>query len=461
MVLKRRDFIRLSAGLAGGAVLLAACTPKTPTAAPTSAPAQPKATEAKATTAPTAVPPTQPPAAKAQDKVALRVGAWEFADRPWMAQAPKEYAEKHPEVSVEVEIIVYAEAFTKALTGVATGTLPDVLYAPCRWANYAAYKGAFLYLDDLIQTKDPGMDDWFGSVKESAMFEGRMYALPHELHPGRPTAVYFNKDLLAKRGVAEPTDDWTMDQFAEMASKVTDRPNKIFGSNFLPTNVHDFICMARSMGGDLMDPERKKCVLTTNEGALAAARWQVDMKTKWDAVPGREEREGIEFYAGLYGYQPNAANIIKTVEVGVGDKFKWDVVLAPTGPKGLRGAYAFINSLCLSAKTAHPAEAYDMAIYMTSEDVMRRALLEQGHNPARKSLWIRPEANPIWKKTHDWLETSTVPWPWPAPWNLLFEELQDRWSNLTPELWYGEIGFEEGLQKVQDECQKVLDKPRP
>ncbi len=443
--LNRREFLRLSAGLIGMAVVAGACTPK------------PTDTGKTATSVPAA---TQAPA-KSEAKVPLRVGAWEDATRSFMRDAPVEYGKQHPEVDVAVEVVVYAESFSKCLTGAATGTLPDVLYAPIRWAPYAAYKGAFKYLDELIQTKDPGKAEWFDSVVEGAKFEDKMYALPFELHPGRPTVVYYNKDLLAQKGVSEPTDSWTMDQYAEIASKLTDKSKRIFGSSFFPNNVHDFCAMARSMGGDGMSEDRKTFLFNSDPGAQKAARWQVDLKTKYDAVPGRQDLQGLTFYAGLYGFYPDSPNVVQTVKASVGDKFKWDAVLAPTGPSGLLGAWAFINSFVLSAKTAHASEAYDLALYMTSEDVMKRALLEQGHNPARKSLWLLPTAHPIWKRAYDWFSSSKAKQFFPIPWNLLFEELADKFLNLAPALWYGEVAFEDGMKQVQDECQKIMDKPRP
>ena len=455
--MERRAFLRLSASLVGGAVL-AACAPK---AEPTVPPAA-EAPKAQPTEAPKeAEAPTQAPAAAPKEKVPLRVGAWDFAERVWMNNAPLEYAEQHDEVEIEVEVIPYAECFPKCLTGAATGTLPDVFYTTSRWGPYAAYKGAFLFLDDYVAVKDPGMDDWFDMAIVGTKFEDKMFCLPHELHPGRPTAVYYNKDILAEKGLSEPTGEWDWDEFAEVASKITDTSKNLYGTQWLPTNVHDFIAQARSYGGTILSEDRKSCVFESNEGALAAARLQVDLKTKYNAVPGREEREGLQFYAGLYGFYIDSANIIATIRGGVGDTFEWDVCLAPTGPDGHRGGYAFINAMNIASTTKHPQEAYDLAVYMVSADVMKRALLEEGHNPARKSLWRLPEAHHIWGEVADWLDAETVDLSWPAPWNLLFEEMQDTWVNLSPELWYGEVGFDEGVAKLTKEVQTVLSKPRP
>jgi ABC-type glycerol-3-phosphate transport system substrate-binding protein len=312
-----------------------------------------------------------------------------------------------------------------------------------------------------VRIKDPGMADWFPSVLEGAKLEGKQYGIPFELHPGRPTVVYYNKDLLASKGIAEPKDTWTFDEFAETSAKLTDKSKRIFGESFFPNNVHDFCAMARSFGGDAMSEDRTKFTFNSDPGSLKAARWQVDMKTKYDAVPGRQDLQGLTFYAGLYAFYPDSPNIIKTVSVSVADKFKWDAVVAPSGPGGLRGAWAFIAEYVLSAKTTHAQEAYDLALYMSSVEVMTKALLEQGHNPARKSLWLLPTAHPIWKKTYDWFSASKAKQFFPIPSNLLFDELADKFVNLAPALWYGEVDFAVGMKQIQEECQKIMDKPRP
>ena len=36
-----------------------------------------------------------------------------------------------------------------------------------------------------------------------------------------------------------------------------------------------------------------------------------------------------------------------------------------------------------------------------------------------------------------------------VPYNVRLHELQDNWANSSPELFYGEVGFEEGIQAVQ------------
>ena len=61
-----------------------------------------------------------------------------------------------------------------------------------------------------------------------------------------------------------------------------------------------------------------------------------------------------------------------------------------------------------------------------------------------------------------WLLGLIVFWvgPFPMPYNLRFQELQDNWANTSPDLFYGDVAFEEGLQTVQDTMQEILDLDR-
>ncbi len=43
------------------------------------------------------------------------------------------------------------------------------------------------------------------------------------------------------------------------------------------------------------------------------------------------------------------------------------------------------------------------------------------------------------------------------PYNLRFQELQDTWADTSPDLFYGEVDFDAGMEKVQTECEKIIE----
>jgi ABC-type glycerol-3-phosphate transport system substrate-binding protein len=91
------------------------------------------------------------------------------------------------------------------------------------------------------------------------------------------------------------------------------------------------------------------------------------------------------------------------------------------------------------------------------------AFLEQGQPPARASIWSSPEAqkvHPIWGRAATWLTDGKNEGPFPMPNNLRFSELQDKWNNLSQPMFYGEVGFDEGMKQIQEECQAIVALPR-
>jgi hypothetical protein len=78
-------------------------------------------------------------------------------------------------------------------------------------------------------------------------------------------------------------------------------------------------------------------------------------------------------------------------------------------------------------------------------------------------VWRDPEANKdsdIFKRVADWVSDPKHKGPFPIPANLRYTELETTYENVGFPLFYGEIGFDEGLKKTQEECQKIMDQPR-
>ena len=87
----------------------------------------------------------------------------------------------------------------------------------------------------------------------------------------------------------------------------------------------------------------------------------------------------------------------------------------------------------------------------------------EGQVPARLSVWKDPTANKdndIFSRVADWIGKGTSKGPFPIPDNLRYTELETAFENLGYPIFYGEVGLDEGMKKVQDECQRIMDQPR-
>jgi len=394
---------------------------------------------------------------------ALSIATYADPRNDWQRTAAKAWSEANPDVDLTVDEVLYAEMNKKQLAALATDTLWDVSFSGVKWFPYVVSKGAFLAMEDLIAANDPGMDDFFSAALAGAAWEGKQYGLPYLMHPGNPALIIFNKNLMGERGVEMPaSDDWTTQDYLDIAIKATDADKQIYGTNYLPANYYDFCSLARTYGGDVLSEDGTKFTFNTDPLSVDACKWVVSLRTDHKVAPLRAETEGLQFAAGTLATSTQGTYAVRSLEETIGDKFEWDLLLHPVGPTGIRGYQAFVENFAVAAQSKFPDLAFDLVKYETSTDVGVDSVLSSSNQPtARKSVWESPklaDLHPIFNRALDWM--SSQPGPFPMPSNLRFQELQDTWANNSPDLFYGDVGFEEGMQTVQDECQAIVELPR-
>ena len=445
--ISRRNLLKFM-GAGSATLALAACTPA---AAPTGGAAEEGGEAA-------------PDGAKIQ----MSVATFAAVLHDWQREFSRRWAEENAdEVDLQIEEVVYNEMSKLQLARSASGTLWDVVFSGIKWFPFSASKDMFLSLDDFLASReDANLDDFFPTALEGGKLDGTLYGLPYEIHPGNPALVVFNVDMLEAKGLPLPTDDWDISQYADLAAEATDAENGVFGTNYLPGNYYDFQSLVRAYGGDIMDEERKQLLFNTDELNREAAAWITSLRVDRGAAPLRDEVEGLSFASQLFATQVTGSYSVNGFATEIGDSFRHDWALFPKGPTGLRGYTAFTSNYSCSTDTASPEHAVDLLVYLTSTEAGTWSALEQGTGQpnARRSVWenedLLAQSHPIFRRVLDMYNTEDIPGPFPMPYNLRFQELQDNWANTSPDVFYGDVPFEEGMQTVQDAMQEILDLPR-
>lgn len=431
-------------------------------AAPASAPTAAQANSATATQAPAAQ------AAPSGGSISLRIAVRTEPNNEWQTHWAKDWATKHPNVNLGIEQLAYADMAKKQLAELATGTMQDVVYSGIKWFPYSASQGVFLPLDDLVKSNDPGMSDFIDAAIAGCKFDGKLYALPSELQTGNRTQIIYNKDMLGSKGVTPPTDDWTVDDFMGMLTKLSDSKNQIYGTDFFPDNYYDFSALARTWGGDIMTEDGKKFTIATDPNSVKAAQWATDLRAKYKFAPTRAETQatsGSLFPSGKVAMATVGIYAFLSMGKTVGDKFKWDGVLFPKGPDGKRGYEGFVVMWSVYSKSKQPEMAFDLVAQETSKEVGIWSVLNDGYQPsARQSVWADPQIvkiNSIFQRTLNWMTDKTDLGPFPMPYNLRFSELQDKWANVSTGMFYGEDSFDTALKDIQQQCETIVELARP
>jgi ABC-type glycerol-3-phosphate transport system substrate-binding protein len=448
----RRSFISAAGAFALAGPLLAACGGQ---AAPTTG-----SSAASSTSAPSSA--GQGASGSTAKPVALTMAV--YPDRPWMKKWPNMWATQNAGSSVKIDDIPYGDMNTKQLTLLASGTMPDVVFSGNKWLRYVIFKGAFAPIDEYVKVKPYDKADFIASAIDGAMFEGKLYGLPFEWNSGNTNVVVYNKDMVSKKGVKEPTDTWTHDDFTEFAVKMTDNAAGIYGTDLFPGTYYDFGDNVRDVGGDVMSDDGKKFLMATDAKNREVAQWLTDLRVKHKAAPDRAGQAQEQLLAsGRIASTATGAVSVKSIATQIGDKFKWGAALGPTGKEGLRGYDSFSAHWNIYSKSKAPDRAYDLVMFITSKEAATDALRTDGQVPARLSVWKDPKANEvsdIFSRVADWVGNPKHKGPFPIPANLRYTELETAYENVGYPIFYGEVPFEDGLKKVQEECQKIMDLPR-
>jgi ABC-type glycerol-3-phosphate transport system substrate-binding protein len=217
--LTRRSMLKW--GLLGTSTcVLAACAPKTPTAAP--------AKEA-ATVAPAA---TEAPKAPAEPITLVVWNQDNFGQEDW-DEISKAFEDSHEGIKIDMTLMPYADTQTKILTALAGGVELDVNYVhPMTNALYAL-KGVSIALDDYMEDLGVPADDWYPCF-QYGVWRSKTWAVPHQ---NTPTMLGYNPTILEAEGYPDPWElfhkgEWTLEKYEEMATQLTkgEGADKRFGS---------------------------------------------------------------------------------------------------------------------------------------------------------------------------------------------------------------------------------------
>ena len=214
--LTRRQFLALSGQAAAVAAVAAACGGATPE--PTKPPAA----------LPTA---TKPPAPPVKAPATIEFLAWgDTTDGPaWEKLAPA-YQAKYPNQVVKVTPVADPNNnyYTKLQTMFAGGSPPNLAsFQGWEWQVYAD-KNLLAPIDDYIK-RDKLTGPYptgYTSVDQSVLRKGKTYLVPLQM---ATMVMFYAKKIFDEAAVPYPKDDWTYDQFVELAKKLTSAEKKRFG----------------------------------------------------------------------------------------------------------------------------------------------------------------------------------------------------------------------------------------
>ncbi len=327
-------------------------------------------------------------------KVQLSVShAWDATFWARQVQFDTLFMKRHPNITIKAENTPFTNYLQKYIAQAAGGTLPDVMYCQFAWAQQFIAQGAISPLDDYIARQpDFNLSDFTKPSMGFYQRGGKQYGIAYDCGPG---LLYYNKDIFDKAGVKYPTNDWTIDDLKQAATKLSSGTgrNKIFGIDGTPNPSDGGIApnYLAPFGGQYVDEPAETMSLIDRPEAVQAMQWWLEIRLKYNAVPSPAEAQGFQiqqltpFTLGRSAMRLDGS--WATPPLSQNARFKWDFALWPKGPKG-RTTFAEGSAYLIPVKSQQKDAAW---IYLneflsTSGQMFMWGMTGRG-SPARVSAW--------------------------------------------------------------------------
>lgn len=218
-----------------------------------------------------------------------------------------------------------------------------------------------------------------------------------------PMWILVNKDLLAKNGLEMPPNDWTYDDFRDIAKKLTNPDAGEYGlttqaefqMRLLSTKA---IADGHAANLQYMNEDLTQSVMNTPD-VINDVKWLQEFVTKDGSLQNNAAATAQgdvtrEFINGKTGFAIGGDWVLPKLKDNA--KFEWDVLPFPRGKVSQPG-YTIYGPLALLAGSKHKEEAFLwLSFQFTKEAQMWK--IDQGANASV----IDPELTAYYEKTPMW-----------------------------------------------------------
>lgn len=383
-----------------------------------------------------------------------------------------EFTKKNPDITVKLNLVPYADYFTKLPLDISSGDIDDVFWVNSSPFGALADSGALMNIDQALPDEKSG---WVQAAVDQYTRNGTMWGVP-ALTDGR-IVLYYNKDLVSKAGVDVSNLQWnpsdpSSDTFLKAAQKLTkdasgktaDQPgfnaSKVTQYGFNAANdlqgiYYNFI---GSNGGTFQKDDGSFSFAEPQ--SAQAMQYLVDLINKYHVAPAASDTNDNgdfsrdKFIQGKMGMFESGTYNLKNVNDGA--KFSWGVAPIPAGPAG---RVSVVNSVIAAgyAKTPHKDATIKVLKWLGSPE---------GASYVGKSGAALPAVTGAQQAYYDFWKSANVDMSQfgeaggtktiPAPFGPKFGDGANAYAPIFKEIFAGRTPVQSGLQKAQQAANAAI-----
>ena len=304
----------------------------------------------------------------------LTVAIWDKNQEPGLTEIMKDFTNETG-IKTQIQVTPWEQYWTMLEAGATGGSLPDVFWMHSNEiARYSEYEMLLDLTDRIKESKKLEMDKFPKDIVQIYNWEGtKQYAVPKDIDT---IALWYNKTMFDEAGVPYPDKDWTWDDYAEAAKKLTKADGSQYGFALRPTNDQaGWNNIVYDMGGYVISDDKKSSGFD-QPGTIKALTFITDLMKEGYAPPYEVMAENTEealFEAGKVAMITAGSWMLP--ELCNNDYVKANCDIADLPKDAASGKRISIyNGLgwAASANTGMPEEAWKLIEYMGSKEAQQK-----------------------------------------------------------------------------------------
>lgn len=364
------------------------------------------------------------------------------------------FNEKYPNVEVEVGIDSIAAGWgdfvSRVLQQYNAGEQYDVYHTATETLQSFAARDLFLPLDDFIAANDT-FKDFDQRLFELTEYKGQTYFIPSTWNN---IMVNYNRDLFEEAGIPFPSEDWTWEEFAEIAQKLTVRDDNGNVTQFgyeVPTFFFGLMPWFFSNGTSPVSDDWSASNMTDPK-VKETLQFLYDLihEYKVSPVPGQEGIES-QFFAGHIAMISRGHWIVQNA---IASELDMDIAVQPA--RESHDTVIGFGAYGISARTESPELAKALVLELLSPETQQAEGELGGAVPGRRSAAETEAFLAFPPSAYLYYETLPDTHAVPSPAN--FQEVDQIFMRYFVAMMTDEISIDEGIAKADQELTRSFER---
>lgn len=379
---------------------------------------------------------------------------WDITKSAPLQELERAFEAKHPEIDLEFPMIgsKYADKITTVIAG-GGDSVPDVIMLAMDRVPKFASAGAIQPLDELMT--EEYKNSLYPMVLDALTVDGAVYAAARDVSP---MAMYLNKALFEEAGIPIPEANWTVDEFLEIAKKLTKTDENGLATQWgyyfpkYPDTIYDWII---AFGGRLISKDGKQSMIGSPE-TKKGLQFMYDLIHTHKVCPTEAQHSQFgkgnfaAFLANKVGMQIAALSLSSSLNAAT-PPIEYVVLPLPT-VEGKHFTHAFVNTWAIPRGAKDPAISWKVIEFLSGTEGQQIALDLGMGLPASKDVDI---SKFVAERPDNQVFVDTLNYAVPFETNQYGAEFNNELKTQLESLWLGETTVDEVAAAI-DEAENFI-----